>query len=278
MCISSFQESFIMLRNSKELEGFAIHATDGSIGSIKEIYFDDRQWVVRYLVVETGAWLMSKKVLLSPVGISHVNWDKKELSVAISKAQVKGSPDIDTHKPVSQQHEMDYLGYYGYPLYWGDSGYWGGYPSPYMMAPEYRINDHSTIVADANVPYVAPHKSSRNHHLRSDTEVMNYHIEATDGELGHLQGMLIDPDTWAIRYLIINTSNWWLGHLILVAPAWIKEVSWSESKVYVDMTQAQIKNAPHYDASVALERDKEKTLHMHYGRHGYWENTYLRAS
>lgn len=261
-----------MLHNLKDLEGFAIHATDGNIGEIKEVYFDDKRWAVRYFVVETGVWMLSQQVLLSPISITYVNWETRELSVGISKSQVRGSPSIDTHKPVSRQHEMDYLGYYGYPLYWGDTSLWGNYPSPYMMAPEYHRNG-SSIVADANVPYVKPHNSSGDHHLRSNNEVMGYHIEATDGELGHLQGMLIDPDTWAIRYLIVNTSNWWIGHLVLVAPEWIKEVSWPTSKVYVDMTQVQIKNSPHYDASVALGREDEKTLHLHYGRNGYWGNT-----
>jgi hypothetical protein len=266
-----------MLHNLKDLDGFAIHATDGNIGETKEFYFDDKQWVVRYLVVETGAWLSSQKVLLSPISIKHVDWEKKELSVSISKSQVKESPDIDTHKPVSRQHELDYLSYYGYALYWGNTGLWGSYPSPYMMAPESHIVTTSDVVADASVPYVSPDNSS-SHHLRSNTEVMNYHIEATDGELGHLQGMLIDPETWAIRYLIINTSNWWLGHLVLVAPEWIKEVSWDKSKVYVDMTQAQIKNAPHYDPSIVLEREAENALHLHYGRRGYWEHTLPKNS
>jgi hypothetical protein len=267
-----------MLHNLKDLEGFAIHATDGNIGETKEFYFDDRQWVVRYLVVETGAWLSSQKVLLSPISIKHVDWDKKELSVAITKAQVKDSPDIDTQKPVSRQHELDYLGYYGYPLYWGNTGLWGGYPTPYMMAPASQKQHASPIVADASVPYVAPHTSSSNHHLRSNSEVMDYHVVATDGEIGHLQGMLIDPETWAVRYLIINTSNWWLGHLVLVAPEWIEDVSWDTSKIHIDMTQEQIKNAPAYDASKVLEREAEKTLHLHYGRHGYWESALLKAS
>lgn len=267
-----------MLHNLKELEGFAIHASDGNVGETTEFYFDDEQWAVRYLVVETGAWLSSKKVLLSPMAIENIDWTKRELRVAISKSQVKDSPNIDTHKPVSRQHELDYLGYYGYPLYWGNTGLWGGYPSPYLMSPEHQSIVESTIVADAEVPYVAPHNSSSDHHLRSNIAVMNYHIEATDGEIGHLQGMLIDPETWAIRYLIINTSNWWLGHSVLVAPEWIKEVSWPSSKVHVDMTQAQIQNAPHYDASKLLEREEEKALHLHYGRHGYWENALLKSA
>ncbi len=258
-----------MLHNLKDLKGFAIHATDGNIGEIKEIYFDDTHWTVRYLVVETGVWMLSQKVLLSPIAITQVDWEKRELSVAISKSQVRGSPSIDTQKPVSRQHELDYLGYYGYPLYWGDTGLWGGYPSPYLLATEQQLKPTSSIVADANVPYVAPHNSADKHHLRSDSEVCGYHLEATDGEVGHLESMLIDSESWAIRYLIINTSNWWVGHLVLISPEWIKGVSWPDSKIYIDMPQAQVKKSPHYDASKVLGREDEKMLHLQQGRHGY---------
>lgn len=268
-----------MLRTLNDMEDFSIHAIDGNIGKTREFYFDDESWVVRYLVVETGTWMSSKKVLLSPISVKHCDWEKRELSVAIIKSQVKDSPDIDLHKPVSRQYEIDYLCYYGLPPYWGGTDIWDGYSSAYMMAPGYKLNDAGLPNYAAEcVPAAALNKSSftNNHHLRSNIEVINYHIEATDGGLGHLQGMLIDPENWAIRYLIINTSNWWLGHSVLVAPEWISEVSWVNSKIYVDMTQAQIKNAPHYDADAVLEREAEETLYIYHGRNGYWENSGAR--
>lgn len=240
-----------MLHTLKDLEGFAIHAADGDIGAIKEFYFDDKQWVIRYLVVETGHWLASKKVLLSPISIKNVNLEGKTLTVSISREQVKNSPDIDTQKSVSRQHEVDYLGYYGYPPYWGNTGLWGGYSSPHMIAPGYssvapQPDEGIDMFADAD----AIRHRNQDRHLRSSLAVMDYHLEATDGDLGHLQGMLIDTDTWAIRYLIINTSNWWLGHQVLIAPTSIKEVSWGTSKVYVDMTQQQVKGAPLFDPDI----------------------------
>lgn len=259
-----------------DIEGFVIHAVDGDIGAVKEFYFDDKQWVIRYLVVETGHWLASKKVLLSPIAIEKVNREDKTFTVSISKEQVKHSPDIDTQQPVSRQHEAEHLGYYGYPTYWGNTGLWGGYPSPYMIAPGYASVapqpadgvDMPDMFADVDV---IKHRDD-DHHLRSSLAVTGYQLEAKDGDLGHLQGMLIDADTWAIRYLIINTSNWWVGHLVLIAPQWIKEVSWPTSKIYVDMTQQQIKEAPVFDPSIPLNREHEKEIYLHYGRNGYWES------
>src|SRR5664279_428506 len=124
-----------MLRSMNDLEDCVIHATDGSIGQVKDLYFDDKAWVIRYLVVDTGSWLSSRNVLISPIAIGHPNWTEKVLPVSITKEQVKNSPSIDTDKPVSRQHEMRYLGYYGYPLYWGGAGLWGGGMYPYIMMP-----------------------------------------------------------------------------------------------------------------------------------------------
>lgn len=265
-----------MLHTLRELESFAIHATDGDIGETKDFYFDDKQWVIRYLVVDTGSWLASKKVLLSPISIKHVNRDDKTFAVAISREQVKNSPDIDTQKPVSRQYEVNYLGYYGYPNYWGYSGLWGGYSSPYMIAPGYASvapqPDNGVDVTDMFADVDAVRHRDQDHHLRSSLEVTGYHLEAKDGDLGHLEGMLIDTDTWAIRYLIINTSNWWLGYQVLIAPQWIKEVSWETSKIYVDMTQQQVKDAPTFDPTIPFNREHEKGIHLHYGRRGYWED------
>lgn len=257
-----------MLHTLNDLQNLSIHASDGDIGLTKDFYFDDKHWVIRYLVVETGSWLSSKKILLSPISIKEFNQEQKTLAVTISREQVKNSPDIDSEKPVSRQHEVDHMEYYGYSQYWGNTGIWGSEPSPNMMATGYYSVapkpdnlDNPEMSADVE----AALSRDNDHHLRSSHAVAGYHLDAIDGELGHLQGMLIDIDTWAIRYLIINTSNWWLGHLVLIAPKWIKEVSWPTSKIYVDMTQQQVKDAPTYDPSVPFDLEHEQNLHTHYG-------------
>ncbi|MEO6623250.1 MAG: PRC-barrel domain-containing protein, partial [Burkholderiaceae bacterium] len=126
-----------MLRNLKELHDYAIGATDGEIGHVKDLYLDDHAWVVRYLVVETGGWLSGRKVLISPMAIGKPNWAGRSLPVSITKEQVKNSPGVDTDKPVTRQHELEYSGYYGYPYYWGGGGFWGGGMYPGLMLAGY---------------------------------------------------------------------------------------------------------------------------------------------
>lgn len=120
-------------------------------------------------------------------------------------------------------------------------------------------------------------------HLRSANTVMHYHVEASDGAVGHVQGLLLDEDTWAIRYLVVDTGNWWLGHKVLIAPKWIQGVSWSERTVSINLTRGAIKDSPAYDPAGTLHRHEEIKLHDHYRRNGYWadkvklENPELRT-
>lgn len=264
-----------MLRNTKELENFAIGATDGNIGHVKDFYFDDEAWVIRYLVVDTGTWLSSRKVLISPVALGHPNWTENILPVAITREQVKHSPDIDTEKPVSRQHEKQLLGYYGYPDYWGGPGLWEGGIYPNMTLPGYAgfISTPGAVQSEAeSVPpqTEAARPEHDDPHLRSCKVVMGYHIQATDGEIGHVHSLLVDEATWAIRYIIVDTSDWWLGHKVLIAPQWIQTVSWSDSTVAVNLTRQAVKDAPPYDAEATLDRTREMGIYKHYGRPGYW--------
>src|SRR5680860_1407906 len=126
-----------MLRSMNDLEDCVIRATDGIIGQVKDLYFDDKAWVIRYFVVDTGTWLSSRKVLISLIAIGHPDWTENEVPVSITKEQVKNSPAIDTDKPVSRQHEMTFLEYYGYPYYWGGVGLWGSEMYPGTLVTGY---------------------------------------------------------------------------------------------------------------------------------------------
>jgi hypothetical protein len=107
-------------------------------------------------------------------------------------------------------------------------------------------------------------------HLRSCKDLVGHYINASDGDIGHVQDLLVDDHTWAIRYLIVNTSNWWGEHQVLVAPEWIESVSWPESRVSVALTRKAVKAAPRYDPAAQLDRQQEQAMYEHYGRPGYW--------
>jgi hypothetical protein len=103
----------------KNLKGYSVGAKDGDIGKVDDFYFDDDFWTIRYLVAETGSWLFNRKVLISPFALGEVDVPKERLNVTLTRKQVEKSPDIDTDRSVSRQHEALYLDYYSYPYYWG---------------------------------------------------------------------------------------------------------------------------------------------------------------
>lgn len=208
-----------MLQSVKHLHGYAVVATDGDIGRADEFYFDDTHWAVRYLVVDTGGWLDGRKVLISPYSVIGTDAHDRTVQLSLTREQVEKSPDIDAHKPVSRQHEADYLQYYGYPTYWGGADMWGlgGYPLVMPVAPP---------AAEAKAETAAT-QENEDSHLRSTREVTGYHIQASDDEFGHVEDFLLDLQSWAIRYLVIDTRNWVpASKRVLVATDWIDDIVW----------------------------------------------------
>ncbi len=258
-----------MLRNVNDLYGFSVAASDGPIGEVRDCYFDDQAWTIRFFVVETGPWLDGRKVLISPIAIDGLDWPGKALSASITREKVKKSPDVDTSKPVSRQHEVEQFGYYGYPYYWGEGNLWGGGARPGTSLAGYgssRLPTRAKAKSDFVGTQVKLHRDRGDDpHLRSCRAIERYHIHATDGDIGHVESLLLDDESWAIRYLVVNTSDWWLGHQMLVAPPWITDISWLNATVSVDLTRHAVKDAPVYDGKALPNREQERGLFDHYG-------------
>ena len=255
-----------MLRCLKDLERYKVSATDGNIGSVVDFFLDDEHWAVRYLVVETGSFLNDRQVLISPISFRQVDWSTKRFHLALTMDKVKDSPSIDVDKPVSRQHERDYYRYYGIPYYWGSSWFWGAGAYPGLLAAR-EWNETPADLPD----------QSCDCHLRSANEVRGYHIQGTDQAIGHVEDFIVDDETWAIRYLVIDTSNWWLGKRVLIAPHWATTVSWEQKNVCVGLNRETIKESPEWSERTAINRDYETRLYKHYGRPAYWDDGERRA-
>jgi uncharacterized protein YrrD len=245
-----------MLNKAKTLTGYKLNSLDGEIGKVSKFYFDDQYWAIRYLVADTGNWLTGRQVLISPHALIAVNKEEQYISIDLTKKQIENSPSLNSDKPVSQQFELSYYGYYGWPTYWNGPFMWGPYPT-IIRNPE--------IFRESN-----KNKKSWNPHLRSTHNVSGYHIQAQDGEIGHVEDFIIDDETWAIRYLVIDTQNWWPGKKVLISPKWIERISWGESKVFVSLPRETIKLSPEYTEKSLITRDYETELHRHYNRKVYW--------
>jgi uncharacterized protein YrrD len=238
----------IMLNKAKTLTGYSLQSLDGEIGKVKDFYFDDRYWTIRYLVADTGEWLIGRQVLISPHSLAGVYGSEGSIAVQLTKDQIEHSPSLNRDKPVSRQFEHEYSAFFGSPIYWG---------FPHEAAAQAESHEAGKKHDDPD--------------LRSTHDVSGHHVEASDGEIGHVEDFLIDDETWAIRYLIVDTKDWLPGKKVLVSPKWIERVSWSEKQVVVDLARDAIRQAPEYTDGMVVTRDHETALHRHYNRPGYWQ-------
>lgn len=249
-----------MLRSLKDLEKYTISATDGNIGTVENFLLDDEHWTIRYLVAQTGSFFDERRVLISPISFRQADWTTRQIHVALTMDRIKKSPSVDTDKPVSRQHEQEFYRHYGYPYYWGYSGIWGLGAFPGLLTTG-RLED---------VPPESAFKPG-DAHLRSASEVRGYHIQGVDEAIGHVEDFIVDDESWEIRYLVVNTSNWWLGKNVLVSPRWATRISWEEGKVYLGMSRQAVKNCPEWLATTPINREYEARLYDYYGRPVYWE-------
>lgn len=250
-----------MLRSLKDLERFTVCATDGEIGTVANFLIDDEHWVIRYLVVDTGGLFDGHHVLISPISFREVQWSSQRFHLALTMDTIRDSPDVDVDKPVSRQHERVYHGYYGYPYYWNNSGLWGTGNWAGLLA-----------VHDSNELPLEIAESTDDVHLHSAKEVRGYHIQGTDDSIGHVEDFIVEDSTWAICYLVVDTSNWWFGKKVLVPPGWARSISWEDNVVHVNLSRQAIQDCPEWDPAAAISREYEARMHQHYGRVAYWDD------
>lgn len=264
-----------MLHSIREMNGYTLQASDGEIGKVDEFLFDDQQWTIRYMVVDTGGWLSGRRVLISPISIRTANWDHQMIDVGLTKYQVEHSPGIHTEQPVSRKKEAELAQYYGYAPYWGGAGIWGAgmYPTPLLYA--YPMRPVAAVPPVVSARPVEQRQISRQEqgdpHLRSTREVIGYAIQARDGEIGTVDDFLVDDETWMLRYLVIDAGSWWSGKKVLVAPEWISTISWERSDVRVNLSRETIKGAPEFDPYTPVSHDYEARLDDYYGRPAVWQ-------
>lgn len=201
-----------MFNSISHLTGAPVTATDGPVGTVTGALFDPHNWTIRYLLVDTGTWLAGRKLLVSPLSIRPPPGEVEGIELNLSRAQLKGSPDIDTTQPLSGPHERELARYYGHPTH-------------------------------ANAP---------SGQVCSSLEVTGYEVHAIDESIGHAKDFFFEEDaaataSWRIRYLLVDTENWWPGgRKVLLATAAIARIDRAKKRVHVALTGAQVKTSPEY--------------------------------
>jgi hypothetical protein len=239
-----------MLRSVKNLTGFTIAAADGEIGKVKDIYFDDLTWKVRYFVVETGNWLVGRKVLLSPVALHPVDMERKNFPTSLTKEQVKSSPDIDADKPVSVQQEEQLHKHYLWPqqreggLGFMTTGMVGGVIAPDIPLEERlaKNTDSDSKVEDELPEFEIPGDK----HLRSFDSSNGYAVHANDGDYGAVYDFLIEDTLWTIPFVVIKAGNLFSNKKVLRPTSSIEKIEWANSSVYISHSVDFLKHLPEF--------------------------------
>ena len=255
-----------MLNSAKKLNKYKLNSSDGEIGKVKDFYFDDQHWMIRYLIADTGGWLSSRKVLLSPHSIMSVDKVQELINIELSMSQIENSPPLESDKPVSRQYQERLFNHFNYPIYWQ------GFQTIGMGLQAGTTIPATPHLEHLNDPVENEAKASEDWdpNLRSIDQVLGYHIQSTDDEIGHIEDFIIDDESWTIRYLVIDTKNWLPGKKVLVSPEWIKNIHWDESIVYIDLSSEAIQQSEEYREVEVLDRDYEIRLYEHYNRKRYW--------
>jgi uncharacterized protein YrrD len=242
-----------MLLKYTKLNNSRVIALDGELGRIRDVYFDDSQWIVRYIVVDTGGWLSNRKVLIAPRAVQLFDAELHLISVNLTCEQIQASPDIDADQSVSRQHESEFHRYYGYPVYWGGS--MNGVvapmpPSAIVLPPDPTLPSlsHRTEALQPRHTFDSDDPANHDYHLRSAGEVTGYRIRVTDDDVGHVEDFLFDDETWALRYLIAKTGVWFLGKHLLVTYGNIRNVDWGSRCVGVQQTRAEVSSGREFGA------------------------------
>ena len=255
-----------MLIVGSVLKGYAIEASDGRIGTVETFLFDDRTWKIRWLVIDTGRWLPGRQVLIHPSAIGLPDHEREHLPVKLTRAQVEASPDIQQDQPVTMQMQSHIYDYYGWDPYWGPNYYGGGLAGIGTSGLGLPFFGREPA---ADTETLQRGSEDGDPHLRSMTAIRGYHIHATDGSIGHVENFLVDDVTWAIRYLIVDTRNWWPGAHVLIAPYAVDSVDWSQNQVRLSVSRDMVKSSPPWDPVAIVEQVYERRLHEHYGWPGY---------
>lgn len=254
-----------MIRSIKHLRGDDIAAKDGTLGDVHDFYFDSQSWKVRYVVIDTGNWLPGRRVLISPDSIKGFDTEDDKVSVDLTMEEIKSSPSIHSHEPVSRQHEIALADHFRWPRYWEE------FPSGVGMPPMIPSLHAEPVGADTGVEPPEDMMPQGDAILRSETEVESYHVAARDGDIGHIDDFLVSDGDWTLRYIVIDTRNWLPGKKVLVAPAWTRGIDWARQKLLVDADKETIKEAPEYETGMSIDEALEHRVFQHYGKKPYWE-------
>lgn len=256
-----------MLEKTQKLYGYTIKAEDGEAGEVVSMLFDDRDWSINYLVVDTGSWLAGRRVLLSTEAVKQVSWKNDLVISDVTKKKIKDSPTINLDKPISEQELAELHRYYGWASF--RPGILPGAPVavpgtalPISQTIEYQITDESRGEEHP--------REEMERHLRSSREVGSYRVDAEEETIGFVEDLLFETDDWTIRYFVVDAGGVLEQDRILLSRDWVRSLDWLKRDIDMAITIDAVKDAPEFGKGKSYRKEDEQVLYEHYGKDLYW--------
>lgn len=107
--------------------------------------------------------------------------------------------------------------------------------------------------------------------LKSIKSLYGYRIRAEDGIIGKIDGFYFEDVAWTIRYLVVDTSDWFThGRKVLISPASFGEPDWESETFLISLTKEKIENSPRVDVEKPISRRYQIGLDRYYGWQVQW--------
>lgn len=216
-----------MYYSAHRIIGYTMHALDGRMGRVADVLFSDEDWSVRFLVVEL---VQGRRVLVAAPLLGAMNIAERTIDVHLDARHIEESPNMGMEPLATLQDEARLYSHYGWPSYWNgfDNDGVFGKASNWLPHPEELGIDRQQSAPG----------------LRSTLEMLGYRVEARDGTVGRLSDLVVDDETWSVRYLIVHTRAWLQGRHVLVMPDWIHAIHPEETEVVTDHSGDDVRNSP----------------------------------
>lgn len=233
-----------MYAGLRDVKRYSIATTDGDIGVIQDFLFDDRDWAVRYMQVDTHKWLpMGQKVLISPISLRELDENEEVIHVLLSTQQVKDSPPIEAHEPVSRAYETLFFKYFGYGYYWTGPGVWGEYSQPHALA-------HRQMPDMKDFGRVLGPPDDQNH-LRSIEQIKGYDVTFSAENIGQVYDLIMDTESWTIKYVVVDTHRFLPGFKkVLLRPSHIDAIDWLTHRLSSHVNAEFLLHCPTYESGL----------------------------
>jgi sporulation protein YlmC with PRC-barrel domain len=243
---------------ANRVEGYSVQALGERVGKVKDLLYDDLSWIIRYLVVDTSERIPKDQVLLLMLSIAQIDWENERIPVNLTIEDVKKSPAIDAHLPVSRKKELEIYNYYGRSPYWG-----AGFSLGTQAIADIISAQDETLLEKMK-------EEQQDSHLRSIQEVTGYHLVSNGKRVGTVMDFFVESSNWIIRYLIIDMIDGGSNKQVLFSPQWIHEISWAEQEMRTDISPHLIFSAPAYNPEYIVMRPFEEALYQHFNQPAYW--------